>query len=204
MAPLAKPLTLSWAAALSIRVSSPIAPPGFYTGTRRGPPFGATQRSGWTPRWSGYRLGMAWKRIACSVDFSPESRAALDEAAQLATRYGAELTLVHVDDRAREPTTDATLSSAVSLERGRLELERLLGEWSDDARKITSRPVEFLLLSGDPASQVLKAAAELPFDVVVMGTHGRAEVDRLRFGSVAEAVVRDARCSVLVVRRPSP
>jgi nucleotide-binding universal stress UspA family protein len=144
---------------------------------------------------------MTWKRIGCSVDFSPESRAALVQAAELATRFGAELTLVHVDDRSRGPTTDATLSGSVSLARGRLELERLLGEWSDDARRLTSRPVDFLLLAGDPATELLKAAAERPYDVIVMGTHGRAEVDRLVFGSVAQAVVRDARCSVLVVRR---
>lgn len=135
------------------------------------------------------------------MDFSPESRAALEQAAELATRFGAELTLVHVDDRSSGPTTDATLTGSVSLARGRLELERLLGEWSDEARRLTSRPVEFALLTGDPATELLKAAAERPYDVIVMGTHGRAEVDRLVFGSVAQAVVRDARCSVLVVRR---
>ncbi len=135
------------------------------------------------------------------MDFSPESRAALEQAAELATRFGAELTLVHVDDRSSGPTTDATLTGSVSLARGRLELERLLGEWSDEARRLTSRPVEFALLTGDPATELLKAAAERPYDVIVMGTHGRAEVDRLLFGSVAQAVVRDARCSVLVVRR---
>lgn len=135
------------------------------------------------------------------MDFSPESRAALEQAAELATRFGAELTLVHVDNRSSGPTTDATLTGSVSLARGRLELERLLGEWSDEARRLTSRPVEFALLTGDPATELLKAAAERPFDVIVMGTHGRAEVDRLLFGSVAQAVVRDARCSVLVVRR---
>jgi nucleotide-binding universal stress UspA family protein len=144
---------------------------------------------------------MTWKRIGCSVDFSPESRYAMEQAAHLATRLGAELTLLHVDDRSAGPSTDATLSGSVSLQRGRLELERLLGEWTDEARRITSRPVEFALLSGDPAAEIVKAAATQPFDVVVMGTHGRTEVDRLRFGSVAQAVVRDARCSVLVVRR---
>ncbi len=144
---------------------------------------------------------MDWKRIGCSVDFSPESRVALEQAAQLATRFGATLTLVHVDDRTQAPPTDATLSGSLSLARGKLELERLLGEWTEEARRITSRPVEFLLLSGDPASEVLRAAEAQPFDVVVMGTHGRAERDRLVFGSVAQAVVRDAHCSVLVIRR---
>lgn len=145
---------------------------------------------------------MDWKRIGCSVDFSPESRLAMEQAAELATRFGAELTLVHVDDRSEGPTTDATLSGSVSLQRGKLELERLLGEWTEAARRLTSRPVEFALLSGDPAGELLKAAATRPFDVIVMGTHGRPELDRLLFGSVAQAVVRDARCSVVVVRRP--
>jgi len=144
---------------------------------------------------------MNWKRIGCSVDFSPESRFAMEEAANLATHFGAELTLVHVDDRARGPSTDATLSGSVSLQRGALELERLLGEWADEARRITSRPVEFRLLAGDPATEIVKAAVTEPFDVLVVGTHGRSEIDRLRFGSVAQAVVREARCSVVVARR---
>ena len=144
---------------------------------------------------------MTWKRIGCAVDFSPESRFAMERAAELATRFGAELTLLHVDDRSEGPVTDATLSGSVSLQRGRLELERLLGEWTEEARRITSRPVEFALLTGDPAGEIVKAASTRPLDVIVMGTHGRAEVERLRFSSVAQALVRDARCSVLVVRR---
>jgi nucleotide-binding universal stress UspA family protein len=145
---------------------------------------------------------MTWKRIGCAVDFSPESRLALEQGAVLATKYGASLTLVHVDDRSAGPPTDATLSGSVSLARGKLELERMLGEWSEEARRITSRPVEFLLLSGDPAAEVIRAADGQPFDVLVVATHGRSEADRLRFGSVAQALVRDAHCSVLVVRRP--
>jgi nucleotide-binding universal stress UspA family protein len=145
---------------------------------------------------------MSWKRIGCSVDFSPESRRALEQAAELATRFGGELTLVHVDDRSAGPPTDATLSGSVSLARGRLELERILGEWAEEARRLTSRPVEFKLLAGDPATEILKAAAVEPFDLVVMGTHGLPERERLLLGSVAQAVVREARCSVLVVRAP--
>lgn len=145
---------------------------------------------------------MTWKRIGCSVDFSPESRIAMEQATELATRFGAELLLLHVDDRSEGPTTDATLSGSVSLQRGKLELERLLGEWADEARRLTSRPVEFRLLSGDPATEIVRAAATEPFDAIVVGTHGRSEVDRLRFGSVAQAVVREARCTVVVVRRP--
>jgi nucleotide-binding universal stress UspA family protein len=39
-------------------------------------------------------------------------------------------------------------------------------------------------------------------DLIVMGTHGRTGVERLLLGSVAEKVLRDAPCSVLVVKMP--
>ena len=40
-----------------------------------------------------------WKKICCPVDFSWESRVAMEEAADLAWRFGGDVTLVHVDDR---------------------------------------------------------------------------------------------------------
>jgi nucleotide-binding universal stress UspA family protein len=58
-----------------------------------------------------------------------------------------------------------------------------------------------LLPDGPAAQAILSAAAELPAQLLVMGTHGRTGLDRLiALGSVAEAVVRAAPCSVLVVR----
>jgi len=58
-----------------------------------------------------------------------------------------------------------------------------------------------LLPDGPAAPAILKAASELPAQLLVMGTHGRTGLSRLiALGSVAEAVVRAAPCSVLVVR----
>ena len=48
---------------------------------------------------------------------------------------------------------------------------------------------------------ILEATEGLPADLVVVGTHGRTGLSRLALGSVAEAVVRGAGCSVLVVRQ---
>jgi len=58
-----------------------------------------------------------------------------------------------------------------------------------------------LLPDGPAAPAILNAASELPAQLLVMGTHGRTGLNRIiDLGSVAEAVVRAAPCSVLIVR----
>jgi len=65
-------------------------------------------------------------------------------------------------------------------------------------------PVEHLLEEGDPAAEILRVAAEINCDLIVMGMHGRRGVARLLMGSAAEHVVRKATCPVLVVKTPLP
>jgi nucleotide-binding universal stress UspA family protein len=63
-------------------------------------------------------------------------------------------------------------------------------------------PVEHRLAVGDPATEILKLAAEIRADLIVMGTHGRSGLGRLLLGSVAEGVLREAPCPVLTVHEP--
>ncbi|HSN89854.1 MAG TPA: universal stress protein [Anaeromyxobacteraceae bacterium] len=142
-----------------------------------------------------------WSRILCPVDFSPPSRAALEEAADLAWRFAGELTLLHVDDRPGRPALGETLLAPAAVEPWTLELERQLAEWAGIAEHTAVRPVRYALAAGPPAGEILRFAAEGGFDAIVMGTHGRGGVEHLQFGSVAEVVVRGAACPVLVVRR---
>jgi K+-sensing histidine kinase KdpD len=59
--------------------------------------------------------------------------------------------------------------------------------------------VHTALLSGRPAREIVRYARENGVDLIVVGTHGRTGVTRALVGSVAEAVVRLAPCSVLTV-----
>jgi nucleotide-binding universal stress UspA family protein len=142
----------------------------------------------------------AWKKICCPVDFSWESRTAMEEAADLAWRFGGDLTLVHVDDRpAPELETPA---SRESREQGRVELERKLSTWRDEAEPIATTNVDHALLSGEPADEVTRFAERGGYDVIVMATRSQAGREWWAgLGSVAQAVVREARCTVVVVRR---
>ncbi len=58
------------------------------------------------------------------------------------------------------------------------------------------------MAEGDPAEEILRLAAALRCDLVVMGTHGKTGLGRLLTGSVAEEVLRKAVCPVLVVKTP--
>jgi universal stress protein A len=146
----------------------------------------------------------AWTRICCPVDFSVVSRFAMEQAAELAWRSGGELTLVHVYERRPRPVvTDTLVSAPELLDQAPVELERELTSWRDAARRLASRPVDCSFLAGEPISEIVRFAREGSYDLIVMGTHGRAELEHAVFGSVAEKVVREAPCSVLVVR-PHP
>lgn len=54
--------------------------------------------------------------------------------------------------------------------------------------------------NGNPADVIVEMASDLLAAVIVVGTHGRKGLQRMLLGSVAEAVVRNAGCPVLVVR----
>jgi nucleotide-binding universal stress UspA family protein len=143
-----------------------------------------------------------FKRILVPVDFSPPSDAALEYARNVAARYGASLHLLHV---AEDPYR-ALYSAEVFVPQIEGLREEILG---DTARRLTERlrPSDVAELNataesiiGTPAGSIVEYAAGRDVDLIVMGTHGRGGMAHLLMGSVAERVVRTARCPVLTVR----
>lgn len=134
--------------------------------------------------------------ILVPTDFSATSDAALHYATQMALTLGARLYLMHVPGKTGEhfeasfpvgrfETTAGERLSAI-LTKG--ELERL-------------RP-EYVLRVGTPAEEIVRYADVCDADLIIMGTHGRSGIAHALMGSVAEQVVRTARCPVLLVRAP--
>ena len=56
------------------------------------------------------------------------------------------------------------------------------------------------ILVGEPARQIIEYANENPINLIVMATHGRSEVGRWAYGSVADRVLRRASHSIFLVR----
>jgi nucleotide-binding universal stress UspA family protein len=124
------------------------------------------------------------KKILYPTDFSSYSSQAYFHALGLAENYGASLTVVYVHPE-------------------RSGNEKRLREQLEQVRPGNPKiPVSHVLLEGDPATEITRFAADAGIDVIVIGTHGRTGPDRLALGSVAEKVMREAPCSVLVVKLP--
>jgi nucleotide-binding universal stress UspA family protein len=62
--------------------------------------------------------------------------------------------------------------------------------------------VHALVEKGDPRAVIVDHAARWNADLIVLGSHGFKGLDRLLIGSVSEAVLRHAPCSVEIVRIP--
>ena len=140
-----------------------------------------------------------WKKICCAVDFGEPSRMALFRAADSARRFEGELTLVHVAVPPVAAASDVLVSSRVVVAGEAGEHQELLAQWKIDAEARLARPVRTLVLTGDPARQLVRHAREEQCDLVVVGTHGRTGLSRAVLGSVAERIARSCPCPVLVV-----
>jgi nucleotide-binding universal stress UspA family protein len=128
------------------------------------------------------------------TDFSQGCEASLRVARSLARDLGARLVLLHVVPFGFY-ANEMTVPVDPGVYREALDEERQLIDGPD-----LKYPVESRLARGDPAEEILRAAAELGCGLIVMGTHGRSGLSRLFMGSVAEYVVPRADCPVLAVR----
>jgi nucleotide-binding universal stress UspA family protein len=145
-----------------------------------------------------------FRTILCPVDASTFSQRALRHAVALARASGAEIVVMSVRPPALPPSLWLTEASALPVEEPG-EQSRAL-----DALRVFVResagvePDRAFVVDGSIVPEVLNKAAELPADLIVMGTHGLGGFDRLILGSVTEKILRKARCPVLTVPRLAP
>src|SRR6266568_6206962 len=133
------------------------------------------------------------KKILYPTDFSSYSNQAYFHAVALAQNHCASLTVLFV--HAAGFATPEVHDEGSDKEYWRKQLEQI--------RPVDGQiPVHHVFLEGDPATEIVRYAQDAWIDLIVMGTHGRTGLERLLMGSVAEKVMRDAPCSVLVVKLP--
>lgn len=130
-----------------------------------------------------------------AVDYSELSSVALQRALALSTID--DVSALHVTHVAKGSEARATDCEVQKNE---------LHEWlANSLERLGNCPmgldIRAHLVHGHPAESIVQVASDLRIDTVIVGTHGRTGVERFVVGSVAEQVVRNCGCPVLVMRQ---
>lgn len=149
-------------------------------------------------------------KILLTTDLSPVSRDAFPLAVSMARAFGASITCLHVFEE--------DLLAVYPMIAGYMQPETIAaGAYREEAKKRAAEALEALAESlrhegvktntilrtgAQPFAEIIKAARELPADLVICATHGRTGLKHALIGSTAERVVRKAPCPVLTVKPP--
>lgn len=138
------------------------------------------------------------KKILFPTDFSHTGDTALHMAASLARDWGAKLIVAHVEE---PPLAYGGGEMYYGLPEPRTaDLAKMLEEVMPSEAVANC---EHRLITGEPSEAIIRLAEAENVDLIVMGTHGRTGLSRFLMGSVAEAVVRGAKCPVLTLKQPA-
>lgn len=152
-----------------------------------------------------------YSRILVAYDGSACADLALREAARLALEGGRVVVLAVAETpslprrAAKGQDLDEGQAGFAATEKGRVILEQA-------SRRLAAQDItpELMLVDlteqrdGNIARTILEEAQGMSADLIVMGTHGRQGFKRFLLGSVAERVVRESNCPVLLLRGDGP
>lgn len=137
-----------------------------------------------------------YTHILVAIENSQADRAVIDHVESLAKMTGAALLLVHVADGwAARHYDELQLRDSEEIRSDREYLDRLCTDLSGRGLTCRSR-----LAMGDPATQLVKVAAEEKVDLIAMATHGHRFLADIFRGSTADRVRHDVKIPVLMVR----
>lgn len=140
------------------------------------------------------------KNILLPTDFSKLSLSAAQHAVDLAKQYGAKIHLMHVIEKTPPILTIHSLD---------LSEEKIIKSIEDDARESLNSTaaklresradIQTVLKKGLDYEEIVNYSQQNGIDVIVIATHGRTGILHTLIGSVAEKVIRYAKCPVLVI-----
>jgi len=153
-----------------------------------------------------------FKKILVPLDGSEHSAKALNLAIQIAKKFEGKITLINVFSVVApvvmpEPTTltppavpiMSTAEFSKVAEAARKTASNIIAE-GEQRVKAEGVQVETLVREGHTVQEILKAAREGEFNLIVMGARGISKIKEILLGSVSDGVMRNSPCPVLVVK----
>lgn len=142
-------------------------------------------------------MGKLYQTIVIATDGSEKNKGAVEEGLKLARACGSTVHAVYVVDTSAFTTAPYDMAYqglfSVLEEEGKEATNRV----RDQAPEMN---VQTSVLTGRPATEIVRFAADRRADLIVIGTQGRSGIQRLLLGSVADRVIRTADRPVLVVK----
>ncbi len=138
-------------------------------------------------------------KILVPVDDSPTAQQTIDTIIELKDRFSKELTLLHVVDLDHFsykmiPDIEMDMVRQNATRMGKLILER-----ADGKLRQAGFENELVLEIGDPRLEIANIANDRGFQLVVIGRHeGGGQIRDVLFGSVANHVLHNTKCPVLL------
>lgn len=143
-------------------------------------------------------------KILIAVEDSQYSERATSYGVDLAKKLGAEIALLHVNEL---PVATPYIADPL-LNEPSIMMPEMVHAQEDASKRLLNRIAESISPDitvftfhkiGNPKDEILLTAEEWNADIIILGTHGRTGFDHFISGSVAEKVVRKAKCPVLII-----
>ncbi len=155
-----------------------------------------------------------YKRILVPLDGSPVAETALPYAIELAKKFESELYLLRVVSPAAaaglitpagmmaDPSMGSAVEAEILAEAEEEELAQARKYLDDVVRKLDDTGLQICseVMEGSPGSAILHFAHKVSIELTVLTTHGRTGLARMVMGSVADHIVRQCGCPVLLIR----
>lgn len=147
----------------------------------------------------------SFKEIMVAIGFTPYSQGIFNYAARLARSTGASLLAASVINT-RDVDTVSTISAMGYNVDGEHYISTLRAERTEQLKKIIAAAefpedrVRFRLVVGNPIDELLKLCVSEPVEMIVMGTKGKTDLERVLVGSVAEKLFRRSPVTVVSYR----
>jgi nucleotide-binding universal stress UspA family protein len=148
-------------------------------------------------------LRYMFDKILYPTDFSDVAKKAMDYIAKLKEAGGKEVIVLHVIDERAIGDICLLYASRGSAELVRRIEEEALKEMDNVAARLRQEgfKVRLRVERGIPLTEILRVEQEEGVSLIVIGSHGKSNVEEMLLGSVSEKVIRKSGTPVLVVKR---
>ena len=141
-----------------------------------------------------------YKSILVAVDGSKEAEYAFRKSLDVAYRnQGSQLNIVNIIDTRHLGPLDKKFAEQV-----KVQSQQILDRYKARAAAARVENVNIIIEYGSPKTVITKEIAKsVKADLIICGATGHTPVERYLIGSVSQAIVRSAKCDVLVIRTPA-